>query len=285
MMKSSPASAVMPNVADFKLADFDDPPVVETALSLQFEKLTALQSVHLGLFWNRLKEQYPKLEQRPPLPPAIEQFQTLAAHRPRIQFEAIETPPTPRLLLLNSEETTIIQVQDDRFITNWRKGGSQSPYPHYEPVIRPNFEQRFREFQAFVAEEGLGKVRIVQSEVTYVNHIVSGEGWQKFGQLDRIFTFWNQVEGSIPGQLEDLGLHMRFLIADEQKNPIGRLHVDVQPGIRAADNRPMYIMNLTARGHYGSGLEFFDLGRRWIVKSFEQLTTESMHRIWRKRQV
>jgi hypothetical protein len=45
----------------------------------------------------------------------------------------------------------------------------------------------------------------------------------------------------------------------------------------------MYAMNLTARGMYGTGIEFFDVGRRWIVKSFEQLTTEHMHAIWRKR--
>jgi hypothetical protein len=42
-------------------------------------------------------------------------------------------------------------------------------------------------------------------------------------------------------------------------------------------------MNLTARGLYGNGFDFFDLGRQWIVKSFEQLTTEGMHRIWRKK--
>lgn len=284
VMKASPASVAMPSFAEFKLADFDNPPVVETVLSLQFEKLTALQSVHLGLFWSKLKDQYPRVEQRPPLPSAIEQFQLPAMSRPRIQFEAVETPATPRLLLMNSEETEIVQVQDDRFITNWRKGSSQNPYPHYEPVIKPNFEQRLREFQTFVAEQRLGTIKIVQSEVTYVNHIVSGEGWQDFGQLHRIFTFWNQVEGSIPGQPEDSALHIRFRIEDEEKKPVGRLHVDVQPGVRASDNQPMYIMNLTARGQYGTGVDFFDIGRKWIVKSFEQLTTEYMHQIWGKRQ-
>jgi hypothetical protein len=42
-------------------------------------------------------------------------------------------------------------------------------------------------------------------------------------------------------------------------------------------------MNLTARGQLGDGIEFFDIGRQWIVKSFEQLTTEHMHKIWRKK--
>jgi hypothetical protein len=45
----------------------------------------------------------------------------------------------------------------------------------------------------------------------------------------------------------------------------------------------MYVMNLTARGLFGTGFDFFDIGRQWIVKSFEQLTTDEMHRIWRKK--
>jgi hypothetical protein len=43
------------------------------------------------------------------------------------------------------------------------------------------------------------------------------------------------------------------------------------------------VMNLTARGQYDVDLDFFDIGRQWIVKSFEELTTETMHRIWRKK--
>jgi len=58
----------------FLLADFEDPPVVETVLSLQFERLTAIQTVHLGLFWHRVKRRFPKTEERPALPQAIERF-------------------------------------------------------------------------------------------------------------------------------------------------------------------------------------------------------------------
>ena len=31
---------------------------------------------------------------------------------------------------------------------------------------------------SFLAEEKLGVIKVNQCEVTYVNHIVSGEGWQ-----------------------------------------------------------------------------------------------------------
>jgi uncharacterized protein (TIGR04255 family) len=177
----------------------------------------------------------------------------------------------------------MIQIQNDRFIKNWRKQGESDAYPHYEPVIRPAFERDFQEFQSFVIERGLGAVKVNQCEVTYVNHIVSGEGWHKFGEIDRLFPFWSQAQTEVPGDVEDFSVHLRFPISEPETGPIGRLHVDIQPALRASDNRPMYVMNLTARGQSGVGIEFFDIGRRWIVKSFEHLTTKHMHQIWRKK--
>jgi uncharacterized protein (TIGR04255 family) len=272
-----------PDFPQFILADFDNPPVVETVLSLQFEKLSAMQSMHLGLFWRKMKDHYPKTEERPALPSVLESFPEPFPRGGRIQFEAVEATPVQRLWLLNQAETRIIQVQNDRFITNWRKAGLEDPYPHYEPVIKPAFERDFLEFQSFVAEEKLGTIKVNQCEVTYVNHIVSGEGWLELGEIHRIFAFWNQSPIQAPGRPEDFGLHIRFPITDDRNHAIGRLHVDVQPALRAIDNRPMYVMNLTARGQYGAGFDFFDVGRKWIVKSFEQLTTENMHQIWGKK--
>lgn len=43
----------------------------------------------------------------------------------------------------------------------------------------------------------------------------------------------------------------------------------------------MYVLHLTARGQVGEGVDFFDIGREWIVASFERLTTDAMHQIWR----
>jgi len=265
------------------LPDFDDPPVVETVLSVQFEKLSAMQAVHLGLFWRKMQARFPKTEEKPALSPVIERFPEPILRGARMQFEATETPALPRLWLLNEAGTEMIQVQNDRFIKNWRKAGDRDRYPHYEPVIKPAFQRDFSEFQSFLAEEKLGAIKVNQCEVTYVNHIVSGEGWQTLGDIHRIFTFWNQPRASVPGNAEDFGIHVRFPITNDDGEPIGRLHVDVQPALRTTDNRPMYVMNLTARGLHGTEFDFFDIGRRWIVQSFERLTTVDMQRIWRKK--
>jgi uncharacterized protein (TIGR04255 family) len=272
----------VPEFTNVNLADFECPPVVETVLSLQFEKLPAMRAVHFGLFWSKVKERFPKTEEQAPLLPTIERFPEPMPPGGQIRFESIEVPTLPRVWMINEAGTEVIQLQNDRFIKNWRKSADDEPYPHYEPVIRPAFERDFREFKSILAEQKLSEIKVTQCEVTYVNHIISGDGWNNFSQLGRIFRFWMPPALPVPGNPEDIGIHIRFPIIEDGR-PIGRLHVDIQPALRATDSRRMYVMNLTARGLQGSDLEFFDIGRRWIVNTFEQLTTEEMHHIWRKK--
>lgn len=182
----------------FELADFYSPPVVETVLSLQFEKLTAFRAVHFGLFWQRLKDRFPKSEEQPPLFPVFERFPEPIPPSGQVQFETIQAPTLPRVWLINDAGTEIIQLQNDRFIKNWRKSGHHDVYPHYEPVIKPAFQRDLQEFQVFLREEKLGELKITQCEVTYVNHIVSGEGWDHFGEIQRIFRFWREPPVPVP---------------------------------------------------------------------------------------
>jgi uncharacterized protein (TIGR04255 family) len=235
------------------------------------------------LFWRKVKDRFPETEERSSLTPLFERFPDPLAIGGRVRFEAMEVPELPRLWLHNATHTELIQLQSDKFIKNWRKQAEADPYPHYEPIIKPAFERDFDEFKVFLAEENLGTIKVNQCEVTYVNHIVSGEGWDRFGEIERIFTFWSGTPYPFPGRPEDLTAHLRFPIIHEASGPIGRLHVDIQPALRASDNCPMYVMNMTARGQLGTGIAFFDIGRQWIVRSFEQLTTQDMHRIWEKK--
>lgn len=270
--------------AERDLPDFDNPPVVETVLSVQFEKLAAVRSVHFGLFWQRVRARFPHTEDHPALPHVLEKSAEALLRGVQLRFEAQETLSPQRLWLLNSTGTEMIQIQNDRFIKNWRKNDDQPEYPHYEPVIKPAFEHDYREFQAFLADEGLGETKINQCEVTYVNHIVAGEGWNSWDEIEKVFTFWRQPSApTYPGRAEDFVFRARFPILGPSEEWIGRLHVDVQPARTIRDNKPMYVMNLTARGIWGNGVDFFDIGRRCVVKSFKQLTTLQMHQVWREK--
>jgi len=262
------------------LPEFDNPPVVETVLSVQFDPLPSMRTAHLGLLWERYKSSFPTTEERPPLGAVTEQFPEPPAQRIGLQIQVPESFPAPRLWFTTQRGNEMIQVQNGRFVKNWRKQGAGEQYPRYERTIRPGFERDYRIFLDFLKEHGLGAPNVNQCEVTYVNHILAGEGWQHYSDFGNIFNFWRAENITPPGLAEDLRMHLRFVIPDATGTPIGRLHVDVQPAVTVSDIHPMYVMELTARGKAGDELLFFDAGREWIVRSFKHLTTRPMHRIW-----
>jgi len=273
------------NDTEKPLPDFSAPPVTEVALSVQFEALSALRTPQLGLLWQEFRKEFPETEEHPPLDSVIERFGVRPTRRRAVHIEPLECPPTPRCWFLKKDRSELIQVQQDRFVRNWREVGDESSYPRYKR-LRPTFESDLKRFQEFVQREELGELRPNQCEVTYVNQIVAGKGWQEHGELDKVITVFQRAFSdsflSIP---EDAALRLRFLIRDQAENPIGRLHIAINPGFRSEDNQPLFNMNLTARGApSGDGIDgvlsFLDLGREWVVRGFASMTTQEMHKLW-----
>lgn len=269
------------------LPDFANPPLVEVALCAQFEPLTPLRGVHLGLLWDDLRERFPKTEDRAPLDPVIEDFDHPSPRRSGVRFEALEAPPLPRVWFVNDAGTELVQVQRDRFVRNWRKVGEGGAYPRYESILE-SFRGELGKFSRFVAREGLGDLHFKQCEVTYVNHIVQGEGWQRHGEVDKVFGLWSPPRsGAFLREPEDATFAVRYRIPGVDGKPAGRLHAQVQSALRTIDSKPLYVLTLTARGApRGEGIEgvvgFLDLGRTWIVNGFASITTPAMHSIWRR---
>jgi hypothetical protein len=80
----------------------------------------------------------------------------------------------------------MIQVQNDRFIKNWRKEGEKGRYPRYDEKIRPNFDRDYAIFLAFLDKNHLGALRVNQCEVMYVNHILAGQGWEHYSDVQNL---------------------------------------------------------------------------------------------------
>ena len=265
------------------LPDFRKPPLTELVLSLQFETIAGLTTAHVGVLWERFRNDLPVVEEHPPLPPVIEAFGPLQPTRLEVTIE--EKPPLRRVWFLNQSKTELIQVQADRFIHNWRQGEGREAYPRYESV-RDHFRKEAGILEQFLRDESLGELQLSQCEVTYLNHIDPSGVWQRQGQLEAVMRNWTRPSQSMfLGEPEDVGVHLRFIIPDNQGKAIGRLHATIQPAWRRTDNRPILALNLTARGkplHEGieGAFAFFDLGREWIVKGFRDLTTPEMHRVW-----
>jgi uncharacterized protein (TIGR04255 family) len=269
------------------LPDFANPPVVEVALSVQFQPLP-LRTAYLGRFWASLSRDFTRTEDQPIIEAVHEPFDPRQYVRDAgIRVRTLDVPPVPRVWFLNDTGTELIQLQQDRFIHNWRKADDNAEYIRY-PRVRERFADSFEKFESFVRSEKLGHISPDQCEVTYTNHLVEGYGWDRQGQLDQVFTFWQpQVRTSFLPEPENASISVRFVIPGPGGDPIGRLHVEAQPAFRKTDLRPILVVNLTARGApLGTGLsgvmDFFDIGREWIVRGFAAITTNEMHAIWRR---
>ncbi len=270
------------------LPDFANPPVVEVALSVQFEPLSGIRTPQLGLLWNEFRAEFPNVEEHAPLDPAIERFGTAKPHNLGVRLEMMSKPPLPRCWFLNEAGTELIQVQQDRFIHNWRKAGEGDEYPRYEHVS-DKIKKELTTFDRFLRREKIGELIPNQCEITYVNHIGTTSEWQTHGQLDEIITLFGArySEPFLPTP-EDAQVKVRYVIPGENGQPLGRLHISVQPGYRKSNHEPMMIMTLTARGRaqndgIDSVLRFFDTGREWIVRGFAAVTTPKMHKAWGRR--
>ena len=255
---------------------------------MQFDALEGLKTPLIGVLWERFRKYLPEIEEHPPLPQVIEQFD--APVPPRIEVVVEEKPPVPRVWFLTQGKTELIQVQQDRFIHNWRKVTGQEEYPRYQ-IIREGFKKEVAELIEFLREEKVGPMNINQCEVTYVNQIEPRNQWQRHGDVSVVLRNWADLSaGAFLPQAEDVGLRARYVVPDDSGKPVGRLHVLFQPAWKKVDNSPLFTMNLTARGkplsdNLEGAFAFFDLGHRWIVRGFADLATEVMqYKAWERTQ-
>ena len=264
------------------LPDFEDPPVIETVLGVQFAPLSAFSIPHLGLYWNRIRHDYPKSQVMPPLGAVFEEFGRHSTG-PSIGRELVSEPDV-RCWFIDESTTQLIQVQKDRFIRNWRKVQHGDVYPRYE-ALKPRFKADWERFLRFLEEEGIGSPEVNQCEVTYINHMDMGKGWDSYGEIDKVvrLKLLSTPREFLP-EPEKVNLHVRYLMPDKR----GRLHVTFQPAIRRQDAKEIFQLEITARGRPAASsiddiLDWFDTAHEWIVRGFADLTTPEMHQVWRRK--
>jgi uncharacterized protein (TIGR04255 family) len=259
---------------------FKRPPVVETALGVQFMPLAKWSIPYYGLYWDKMRRQFPKTEIQPPLASASE----IAPGGVRVQ---VMDAPEVRCWYLAENGSELVQVQDNRFVVNWRQTSDAHVYPRYIQAVRPLFEAQWKSFKAFLASENLSSPTVVNCEITYVNHIIKGEGWQTAADWDEVFSVCGNIGGGD-----------KFLPAPEARqfafnypmpDAMGTLDVVAVRAIRQRDGKDVVQFSLSAKGHprdsnEDSILDWFDRGHEWVVKGFTELTTPKMHELWGRSQ-
>lgn len=250
---------------------FRKPPVVETALSIQFEELRDFRTTHFGEYYSTVKERFPVVIEQRRLDHVVEAFPAL----PRIPALRIE-PVVPRPGRVQFRDATdgcaMLQLQPDRFAFNWcRKEGLE--YPRYA-TNQPRLFDEFGRFCEFAAQHGLGDVKPDLCEATYVNHILPAQNESVTECFSAVFSGinWESSDGWLPQPPDVAVLNRVYTIGEQQ----GRLYAEA----RIANNREsgdFVELKITARVLHNDEedlRENMDLARLWVVKSFTSLTDE-----------
>lgn len=267
------------------LPKFDRPPVVETVMSVQYERLAALTTPYVGWFWkSQLVEDWPLALEAPVVEDNFELFgrdkKPITASN-RVSFRQTHD----RIQLISSDEARMVQIQNTRFAYNWRK--REGTYPSFD-VLSREFDDVFGRFRAFCKTEEIGEISPNQWEITYVNLIPKGEEelWNSPDQITEIFPWFRLPAVDVKRQnIENAQGHWTFIIGSD----IGRLYITMTPALVDGNQRREAIrLQLMARGPISSTdedsvREGFLAGHYAIVNSFASMTSEVAHKHWRRK--
>lgn len=264
------------------LPEFSQPPVIEVALSVQFEPLPSMNVAHFGLFWTRIRQEFPKTQYQPPLPATVERF---GGRVPQPTLTTTIGYPMPRCWFLNQEETELLQLQTDRLIHNWRKlEGQTAPYPRYHR-LRDKLLSEYSILNEFVEQEHLGQLVPNQCELTYINHISFQPMAANPPDLTKVIAPWRQqYSDSFLSAPESVNASLTFVIPGPT-GAAGRLYLVASPSLRVTDDQPLLVLQVICRGAPdGNGIDglfrFLDNAHEWAVRAFASFTTTEMHSRW-----
>jgi uncharacterized protein (TIGR04255 family) len=266
------------------LPDFKSPPVTEVVLSVQFATPPLFRSVHAGLYWNEIRNEYPVVSAQAPIAPAFETFGATPMLTPGFQVQTMLVPLMARHWFETHDGEHLVQLQQDRILRNWRQRSPEMEYPRYESM-RAKFEGEVDKLAALFKKEGLGELRPNQCEVTYINTITSAGGENPHEHLVRITPLWtgNLSEPSFPAP-ETTTIQTKYVL---RKNniPYGRVYVTFTPAYRATDYSPVVQLEVTTRGrpdeeNVAAAFVLLDQERDVVVRTFAAVTTPMMHKEW-----
>jgi uncharacterized protein (TIGR04255 family) len=273
--------AQMPLPRPEGLPDFENPPLTEVVVSIQFPGPTSYSDVYAGEIWSLFKNDFPTVQEMLPLPPNFEVFGGPEVPGLKLNIGLVTGPIRKRYWFLSLDNTELIQFQPDRFIHNWRKVKKENnTYGHFEEIIEKYAIELARLDEHF-QKKSWGPLVPNQCEVTYVNQmpLVDENG----AEIPLSFYFRN-IDPSSVGAVSDFAFNLRTPFLDEKQQPIGRLYIECSTGIDD-EGKPLIGLNLTMRGapaepSCASALKLLEAGRTQIDKTFVKITSDAAHKKW-----
>ncbi len=267
-----------------KLPTYQKPPVEEVVCCVYFQDLVGLHAPHLGIFWNTVRDRYTRTQSVPAAPPPAAEAMALSP----ITF-AVQVQPEQlgRTWFIGADDVSLIQIQRDRIVFNWRKQSDSTPYPSYRLVIK-EFKDIFAKFLSFTKDEKIGDLNITGLELSYINILQFGRDLESIADLDRVFRFvsYNSIENEVFHRLTSVHSYSQFDLGDNR----GHLSIRLNTGQRPTDGEPILRFDFTARKiaadiPASSLWPWFDFAHEAIVIGFADVTSPDVQSdVWERTQ-
>jgi uncharacterized protein (TIGR04255 family) len=260
-----------------KRIKFENPPINELVIALYHLPIVEMKSQHIGLYWNRIRDRYPQCEQQSIILVSSPNTQPL-------QEVPGEIFPMPRFWFSSEAHPTLIQIQRNAFIFNWRRLATNE-YPHYETVIT-DFARELEDYKTFLQEEfGRGLDVIRSCELTYINIISPSEFFANPAQLPNVLP---PIAGLSDLQTDDRQFIGINATTTYRVNPTLRIDLTIKLGRRTDDTQEIVaILELKAHGvpidlSLEGARSWYDSAHEATYKMFLDATAKQVQeRIWK----
>ncbi|MCY3826204.1 MAG: TIGR04255 family protein [Candidatus Dadabacteria bacterium] len=250
---------------------FQNPPINELIITTYFNPpISNLRNEHIGIFWSRIKEDFPESSQQIPIGGAE-----------GIVDVNNEISPMPRYWFISKDKINLLQVQKNALMLNWRR--KETDYPRFNACLKPAFDKYFSMFSEFVRNHtDTPELTIDLCQLTYINVIKSCAFWSGPQDTQHVipsFSFPSSRITSFPPAFNCS--YMFDLLPDLQL--VVRVRNNVVTSAESGEAEPVLIMEIQANGRLGKAgkLEtdpWFDHAHELINKCFLEITNPEIQR-------
>jgi len=275
---------------------YENPPIVEVAISTQFEPPRGLTQAHLGAYWAHCRHEFPKVQATQVLPATTEEFGSRRAWLPPSIRLALTDEPDSRIQMTSADSVWMLQVQSNRIVVNWRRT-SEDPtsYPRFIGTWQ-RFKEAWEQWILFLSSVDLPAPQPTHWEIVYVNRVGRGSLWNTPTDWPAVLPgLWGHGFATIPETVL-AGIHGQWVW--ESRDPPARLFIEPKPGRGPSPKLEDFLFfNLTARGKINispalpssddSPLHTIEEGIKWgkrlIVDAFDRIISPEAKLEWKRR--
>jgi|SRR6266496_1858184 uncharacterized protein (TIGR04255 family) len=264
------------NLSEKTRVKFQSPPINELVIAIYYLPITELKAQHIGIYWQRIYDKYPICEQQSPIVP-VGGESTVFQNIPGEIF------PLPRFWFRSNAHPTLIQIQRNAFMLNWRRV-QNNEYPHYENVEK-EFWDEIEIYKAFIQDSVGAKLDVVnRCELTYINVIARNEFFSSRAEIKNVLP---SIEGLCNLQNEARDLAGLNVSAIYKINDHLLIDVTTKLGRRTDTKEEIAILEIKAHGapgdlSLGGARNWYKAAHETIYETFLTITNERVQKeIWK----